>query len=232
MAGLSPARDTFLGGCRTVTEMRAFLDARAAEHPDRAEVFVYGSSWEKVTSGETAGHDLFSIRLTNRGLPGPKPTLFLMAAIHDRELSTSELALRLVDHLLSNYGVDGDVTWLLEGLRSPRNPATALEAPAPDSASSLTPSPASVFFGAGFSFGFSAASFLSVSCSLERTLPSPASTWISWMPLLNIPRAGSRPEPRGRTGEWMLRQLGKAPEPTDYLLFLDGGARGSRVAAG
>ena len=30
----------------------------------------------------------------------------------------------------------------------------------------------------------------------------------------------------------MLRQLGKAPEPTDYLLFLDGGARGSRVAAG
>ena len=24
----------------------------------------------------------------------------------------------------------------------------------------------------------------------------------------------------------MLRQLGKTPEPTDYLLFLDGGARG------
>jgi subtilase family serine protease len=113
-AGFSPAQDTFLGGYRTVTEMRAFLDARAAEHPDLAEVFVYGSSWEKVTSGGTAGHDLFGIRLTNRGLPGPKPTFFLMAAIHARELSTSELALRLVDHLLSNYGVDGDVTWLLD----------------------------------------------------------------------------------------------------------------------
>ena len=37
-----------------------------------------------------------------------------MAAIHARELSTSELALRFVDHLLESYGVDGDATWLLD----------------------------------------------------------------------------------------------------------------------
>ena len=113
-AGLGPTLDTFQGGYRTVTEMRAFLDAEAAAHPGLAEVFVYGSSWEKVVGGGAAGHDLFGIRLTNRARPGPKPTFFLMAAIHARELSTSELAMRFVDHLLSNYGTDGDVTWLLD----------------------------------------------------------------------------------------------------------------------
>jgi carboxypeptidase T len=113
-AGFALSVDTFQSGYRTVTEMRDLLDAAAAQHPDLAEVFVYGSSWERVTGGPGAGHDLFGIRLTNRALPGPKPTFFLMAAIHARELSTSELALRFVDHLLSNYGVDGDVTWLLD----------------------------------------------------------------------------------------------------------------------
>lgn len=105
---------TFQGGYRTVPEMRAFLDAEAAQYPGLAEVFVYGASWEKVTSGGTAGHDLFGIRLTNRSRPGPKPTLFLMAAIHARELSVSELALRFIDHLLAGYGIDGDATWLLD----------------------------------------------------------------------------------------------------------------------
>jgi hypothetical protein len=104
----------FLGGYRTVPEMRAALDAAAAQHPDLAEVFVYGSSWERVTGGPTAGHDLFGIALTNRRRPGPKPTLFLMAAIHARELATSELALRFVDHLLRGHGEDGDATWLLD----------------------------------------------------------------------------------------------------------------------
>ena len=37
-----------------------------------------------------------------------------MAAIHARELSTSELALRFIEYLLSRYGVDGDATWLLD----------------------------------------------------------------------------------------------------------------------
>ncbi|MEN3332135.1 MAG: hypothetical protein V7641_1500, partial [Blastocatellia bacterium] len=47
-------------------------------------------------------------------IAGPKPTFFLMAAIHARELTTSELALRFIDYLLTNYGTDGDVTWLLD----------------------------------------------------------------------------------------------------------------------
>lgn len=103
---------TYSGGYSTVPEMRATLEARAAQHPDLAEFFIYGSSWQKLNGQD--GHDLFGIRLTNTAIPGPKPTLFLMAAIHARELSVSELALRLVDHLLTGYGIDADATWLLD----------------------------------------------------------------------------------------------------------------------
>lgn len=107
-AGIS----SFMNGYRSVPEMRAVLAQRAAQYPDLARVFVYGQSWER-TRNVQAGHDLFAIELTNKNTAGPKPTFFLMAAIHARELSTSEVALRLVDYLLNNYGVDGDATWLL-----------------------------------------------------------------------------------------------------------------------
>src|ERR1044071_6744538 len=106
--------NTFSGGYRTIAEMVALLNSRAAAYPTLAEVFTYGQSWEKVHSGGAAGRDLYGITLTNKQIAGPKPTFFLMAAIHARELTTSELALRLMDHLLTNYGVDGDATWLLD----------------------------------------------------------------------------------------------------------------------
>jgi hypothetical protein len=106
--------NTFSGGYRTVAEMRAFVDSKAAAYPNLAEVFTYGQSWEKVQPGGAAGWDLFGMTLTNKQITGPKPTFFLMAAIHARELTTSELALRFIDYLLTNYGVDADVTWLLD----------------------------------------------------------------------------------------------------------------------
>lgn len=106
--------NTFRSGYRTVTEMRAFVNGKAAQYPNLAEVFTYGQSWEKIHSGGSAGWDLFGITLTNRQIAGPKPTFFLMAAIHARELTTSELALRFIDYLLTNYGTDADVTWLLD----------------------------------------------------------------------------------------------------------------------
>lgn len=105
---------TFSGGYRTIAETRAFVDSKAAAYPNLAEVFTYGQSWEKVHPGGAAGWDLFGITLTNKQITGPKPTFFLMAGIHARELTTTELALRLIDYLLTSYGTDADATWLLD----------------------------------------------------------------------------------------------------------------------
>jgi murein tripeptide amidase MpaA len=37
-----------------------------------------------------------------------------MAAIHAREYTTAELVTRYAEYLVTNYGVDPDVTWLLD----------------------------------------------------------------------------------------------------------------------
>ncbi len=105
--------DTVQGGYRTVPEMRAFADALAARWPNHVEVVNYGQSWEKINSGGTAGHDLFAVKITNRQRPGPKPTILITAAIHARELVPSEIALRLMEYLMNNYGYDSDVSWLI-----------------------------------------------------------------------------------------------------------------------
>jgi hypothetical protein len=43
-----------------------------------------------------------------------KPVFFLMGNIHGRELITNELAMVFLEYLLTRYGVDADVTWLLD----------------------------------------------------------------------------------------------------------------------
>ncbi len=99
---------------RTVAETYAALAALAAAHPGLAEWVDIGDSWEKVTGGGDPGHDLNVLVITNEAVPGPKPAFFLMAAIHAREYTTAELATRYAEYLVTNYGLDPDVTWLLD----------------------------------------------------------------------------------------------------------------------
>ncbi|HSM50040.1 MAG TPA: M14 family zinc carboxypeptidase, partial [Thermoanaerobaculia bacterium] len=73
-----------------------------------------GDSWEKGTPGGAPGYDLLVLVLTNTAVPGPKPRLFLHGAIHAREYTTAELALRFAEELVAGYGVDADATWLLD----------------------------------------------------------------------------------------------------------------------
>lgn len=113
------AARNFYGGYHSIAEHEAHMAGIAAARPDLAQVVVYGASWRK-TQGMTNGFDLKAICLT-RQQPGDcalnpnasKPRFFLMAAIHARELSTSELAWRWMDDLIANYNFDADVTALL-----------------------------------------------------------------------------------------------------------------------
>ena len=108
------------GGYHTVAEQYAHMDSIAAAHPDLAVTIDYGDSWRKV-QGMTDGNDLMAICITKRR-PGDcalnpetdKPRFFLMAAIHARELTTSELAWRWMDLLVDNYNLDPDITALLD----------------------------------------------------------------------------------------------------------------------
>jgi len=45
---------------------------------------------------------------------GSKPVLFVMSALHARDLAPVELNLRFAEYLLENYDQDSEVTWLLD----------------------------------------------------------------------------------------------------------------------
>ena len=111
---------SYFGGYRTVAEHYQHMDDLAAARPDLAVVVDYGDSWRKLNA-QPGGHDLKAICITQLRAGDcalnpntDKPRFFLMAAIHARELSTSEMAWRWMDYLVINYDVDPDITALLD----------------------------------------------------------------------------------------------------------------------
>jgi len=99
---------------RTVEETYAAAESIAASYPELATWSSIGESWEKETPGGAEGYDLMVLKLTNSAIAGDKPKIFIMSALHARELATAELNARFAEYLASNYGIDADVTWLLD----------------------------------------------------------------------------------------------------------------------
>jgi hypothetical protein len=97
---------------RTVEETFMTAEEITLLHPDLATWIDIGDSWEKTAA--LGGHDIMVLRLTNSAIPGPKPKLFSMSAIHAREYTTAELNTRFAEYLVNNYGIDADATWLLD----------------------------------------------------------------------------------------------------------------------
>lgn len=99
---------------RTVEETYLTAATIAAAYPQLAEWIDVGDSWEKVTPGGNPGYDMMVLRLTNEAIDGDKPKLFITAAIHAREYTPAELTTRFAELLVNNYGVDPDITWILD----------------------------------------------------------------------------------------------------------------------
>ena len=99
---------------RTVEETYSSMQNLESAYPNLVTLLDIGDSWDKVTSSGSAGYDLYLMILSNKSTAGPKPRFFLMAEVHAREYVTAETALRFAEHLLSGYGIDPDITWLLD----------------------------------------------------------------------------------------------------------------------
>jgi carboxypeptidase T len=97
---------------RTVTETLERLDGLARRHSEIVELIDIGDSWEKRNGA--SGDDLVVARLTRRDVPGPKPALFVMGALHAREYATAETLLRFAERIVAADGVDPDWTWILD----------------------------------------------------------------------------------------------------------------------
>lgn len=100
---------------RTVEQTHSDLAALAEQYPDLAERIDIGNSWYKIRSWGLAGSDIHALVLTNsQNTDIEKGELVVMAAQHPRELATTEVATLFAELLLSNYGEDPDLTWLLD----------------------------------------------------------------------------------------------------------------------
>jgi hypothetical protein len=98
----------------TVEETFTRAQAIVTAHPTLATWVDVGNSWEKTMGGGLPGYDMMVLKLTNSAVPGPKPALFVMAAIHAREYTTAEVLTRFAEGLASGYGTDPDTTWILD----------------------------------------------------------------------------------------------------------------------
>jgi carboxypeptidase T len=112
---------TFAGGYRTIATIYSQLASIAAAYPGIAELVDFGDSYSKSAGGVTtpggdfiAGYDLLALKVTNRSVPRPKPTFVLVGNTHARELVTGEIAMRMLDWLVTGYGHDADATWLVD----------------------------------------------------------------------------------------------------------------------
>jgi murein tripeptide amidase MpaA len=99
---------------RTVEETYTTAQNIVSAHPDLAQWIDIGDSWEKITPGGDPGYDLMVLKLTNQVVSGLKPKFFVMSSVHAREYAPAELNTRFAEYLINNYGVDPDVTWLLD----------------------------------------------------------------------------------------------------------------------
>ncbi len=98
---------------RTVEETFAQAQQWATDHPDLVSWIDVGDSWEK-TQNPQAGWDLMVLKLTQSAIPGPKPVFFANCSIHAREYTTAPLCMNFAELLVEGYGVDADVTWILD----------------------------------------------------------------------------------------------------------------------
>jgi len=98
---------------QTVDETFATAQTWVSDYPNLVSWQDIGDSWEK-TQNSANGDDIWVAILTNQEVPGPKPVLFIMAAVHAREYTPAALTLDFGNYLLNEYGRDPDATWILD----------------------------------------------------------------------------------------------------------------------
>jgi len=72
---------------RTLDTVLADAASLAEAHSDLVDWLDIGDSWVKQNPSDTSGYDLNILKLTNKNTTGSKPVLFVMSALHARDLA-------------------------------------------------------------------------------------------------------------------------------------------------
>ncbi len=104
---------------RSVADTYTAMTAMQNDYPTLVSLIDIGDSWHKANHtgpGDTEpGYDMQVVKITNQDQVIPnKPILYAMGSIHAREYPPAELVTRFAEYLLSEYGSNADVTWLVD----------------------------------------------------------------------------------------------------------------------
>ncbi len=97
-----------MGGYKTLSEIESSLAAIVTGHPNI--VVSYGSIGPTLE-----GRDIPVFKISdNPEIGESEPKILFTAAIHAREVITPEILLYFMNYLVENYGVDSEVTYLVD----------------------------------------------------------------------------------------------------------------------
>lgn len=103
-----PRVSAFFDNYRTNGEITTFLNGLVTADPSLAEMVDMGTSVE--------GRTLWGIRITGPGDPGTRPAVLYHGIEHAREWVSSTVPAFVAEHLLTNYGIDPEVTDLVDSV--------------------------------------------------------------------------------------------------------------------
>jgi len=97
-----------MGGFRTYSEIVAYLDTLASDYPSiTTSKFSIGTSIE--------GRNLWVVKISdNPDIDEEEPEILYVSLIHAREPCAGAAVLHLMEHFLSNYGIDPEITDLVD----------------------------------------------------------------------------------------------------------------------
>ena len=89
-------------------DIEAYVDDLIGAHPGIAEKFVIGQSIE--------GRDIWGVRVTGFGDPGDRPDIAFNGCQHAREWVSPATVVYILEHLITGYDVDPDITQVMDNL--------------------------------------------------------------------------------------------------------------------
>ncbi len=105
--------DGLPAGYHNVDQVLNLLKEYAAKYPNITKLEDIGDSWEKTKN--KANNDIWALTVkgTKAKSAGIKTAVFI-SGMHSRELLPVEVNLKFMNHLLSNYGKDSNITNFLD----------------------------------------------------------------------------------------------------------------------
>ena len=101
---------SFAGQYHTLAEIEQILSDIASNYPDITDLYSIGTTYQ--------GRDIWCLEITdNPGVDEGEPGVFFMGLHHAREWPTVEICLNIADKLTSQYGIDPDITDVVDNRR-------------------------------------------------------------------------------------------------------------------